>query len=93
MLAQLLLLAFASAVPSFDLDKICHAGVSKGNEKADYELCEASEKGALEKLRGKWSQYPAKERDDCAHAIGEAPGGSYVELLTCIELQHSDAPK
>jgi hypothetical protein len=93
MLARLLLLAFAGAVPSFDVDKMCHAGVTKGNEKSDYDLCEASEKGALEKLRSKWSQYPVKDRDGCAHAIGEAPGGSYVELLTCIELQHPDSAK
>ncbi|HLW91765.1 MAG TPA: hypothetical protein VKS78_10740 [Roseiarcus sp.] len=89
----LFLAAIASTVPNLDVAKLCR-GEASVQQSADYDGCVKEQQAAEQELQSKWSQYPAKARDGCARAIRAAPGGSYVELETCIEIQtDTGAPK
>jgi hypothetical protein len=83
----LFLAAIASVVPTLDVEKLCRGEASVHAQAADYDGCVKEQQAAQQELQAKWRQYPAKARDGCARAIRAAPGGSYVELETCIEIQ------
>ncbi|HLJ71415.1 MAG TPA: hypothetical protein VKU03_08865 [Roseiarcus sp.] len=90
MLPIILIAAAISALPHFDIDRICR-GDGSDRAKAEYKTCTGSEQTALAALQQKWAQYPAKLRKECAHVARVAPESTYVELQTCIESQIGDA--
>jgi hypothetical protein len=55
------------------------------DEASGFQSCLQDEKTARDELRQKWDRFSANERETCA----EPPGVtfSYVELLTCLEMQ------
>ena len=59
---------------------------SSGGEKSAYQGCLDDELQAQETLAKSWSSFKAGAQKDCVEVtrIGGAP--SYVELLTCLEL-------
>jgi hypothetical protein len=85
---QIVLIAAAvSALPHFDVERLCHASglFNTGDKSEQYKLCASGELAALSKLQKKWAQYPAKIRNECADMVRVAPGSSYVDLEVCIE--------
>lgn len=90
MLPIVLIATALSALPHFDIDRICR-GDGSVRAKAEYKTCLGSEQTALATLQQKWAQYPAKIRKECAHVARIAPESTYVELQTCIESQVGDA--
>ena len=62
------------------------SGVDKNNA---YKGCMQDEMAAKDQLAKRWSQFKPKDRSDCVEQARE-PSPSYVEVLTCLEMD-SDA--
>lgn len=89
MLVMFLLAALGASIPLANLNKICQsAQVDTLPEDRARALrgCVGDETSARDQLRRDWGRYSAAEKSNCA----ETPGMqfSYVELLTCMEMQH-----
>ena len=88
-MSQLLLaMAMAAAIPTTDPGVICQPARSAAlpEDKAGaYQSCIREEPAARDLLRQKWMRFSAEARNVCAQPSGV--GQSYVELLTCLEMQ------
>jgi hypothetical protein len=92
MLASLLLATGASAAnkgspPKLDVKSTCQrAQPLSSGEKSAYQGCLDDEMQARHELEKSWPKFKASAQKDCVEVtkIGGAP--SYVELLTCLEL-------
>jgi hypothetical protein len=51
--------------------------------------CMRDENAAREQLVAIWSTYPASIRDRCAEEATIAGAGSYVDLLTCMQMTNA----
>lgn len=78
----------ADAPPKFDVDKSCRASFAadKGAMKQSLDGCLADEKGAGEEIGRDWAKYPARDRDHCEKLATLGGTGSYVEMLTCLQI-------
>ena len=90
MLMQLPIIILASlhpvsdAVPKFDIARECQFEVgSNGTQNS----CAADEAQARNRLQEEWSQFPPGVRSQCAQESGMDGIASYVELLTCLEME------
>ena len=88
MLTMLLLAALGTSVPQADVNKICQsAQVDSLPEDRVSALrgCVGDETQARDQLRRDWGHYSTADKGNCV----ETPGMqfSYVELLTCLEMQ------
>jgi len=85
------LLAFVAAaradqVPNLDVEKSCREAKDFGattDPQQTYKNCMLDEKEAKDQLVQKWSQFKPADRRSCGPA---APSPSYVEMLTCLEM-------
>jgi len=86
-LALIIPLAFAvsDTLPRFNIEPTCKGGLDSPGLNERYDRCIAEENAAQKKLEANWSSYPAGDRTVCARTAGMA-SGSYVELLTCLEM-------
>lgn len=92
LVAGLLVSAHASAAegpPRIDTDATCRAAA-----RADAELsrpgndsCLRSEREAHDLLVSQWNDFRAADRSYCARLATLGGLGSYVQLLTCLEMQ------
>jgi hypothetical protein len=83
-----LLIALAGAPPAVDLASICRSAGTAAlpeDKAAAYDSCVRDEQAALDRLRAKWAHYSAAAQTACAGSDGITL--SYVELLTCLEMQ------
>jgi len=81
-------LLLAAAMPNADPDKICQSAkttVLPEDQSSAFQSCVTDEKAARDELRQKWTQFPAEARATCAEP--QSVPVSYVEMLTCIEMQ------
>jgi hypothetical protein len=82
-------IAFAASMPTADLDTICQgsklAALPGDDQTSAFQGCLRDEKAARDDLRQKWSHFSANAQETCAVPKGVA--FSYVELLTCLEMQ------
>ncbi len=82
------LIALAISLPTINIETTCRsarAAALPEDQSAAYDSCMRDEQDARERLRGSWTKYSAD-----AHAACNEEGGfslSYVELLTCLEMQ------
>jgi hypothetical protein len=86
--AIVLLIALAGAPPTVDLASICRSAQMAAlpeDRAMAYQGCVRDEQGALDQLRAKWTHYSADAQDACVTSGGITL--SYVELLTCLEMQ------
>jgi hypothetical protein len=83
MLQLLFAAAMATSAPHFDIERLCRS--APGDKAEAFKSCVDAEHSAESALRQKWTQYPVKARNECAHVMSLAPEASYVELQTCIE--------
>jgi hypothetical protein len=89
MLAMFLLAALGASIPPANIDKICasaQVGTLPEDRASALRGCVGDETSARDQLRREWGHYSAADKSNCA----ETPGMqfSYVELLTCMEMQH-----
>jgi hypothetical protein len=78
--------SLADQVPSLDVKKSCREAEDFGattDAKQTYKSCMQDENEAKAQLQQKWSQFKPKSRHSC---IPAAPSPSYVEMLTCLEM-------
>lgn len=88
MTPMFLLVALAAFVPTTALDSVCQGakvGLAPEEQTGAFQTCVQDEGAARDELRQKWNHFSADMRETCA----EPPGVtfSYVELLTCLEMQ------
>jgi hypothetical protein len=85
--------ALGSSIPQADVNKICeHAKVGSLSEDrvGTMRNCVGEETSARDELRRDWGKkYAVADRSNCASTPGMQ--FSYVELLTCLEMQHGGA--
>ena len=83
------LLAFASYVPTIDVHHSCRGAESvalPADRAGAHQRCVRDELTAREELSTIWRRTPIGSRQMCTDvATGTSP--SYVELLTCLEMQ------
>jgi hypothetical protein len=75
----------SDTVPRFNIEPTCKGGLGSPGLNERYSRCISEENAARQKLEANWSKYPAGDRTVCARTAGMG-SGSYVELLTCLEM-------
>ena len=93
--ASVLILALTTAataqsgVPSLNLSATCRALDRKDfSIQIDPQRCHKTENEARAKLVEDWAKYSAADRSLCTQTARMGGVESYVQLLTCLELQH-----
>jgi hypothetical protein len=82
-----LLMTVAEPVPDLNFEPLCHSGASKGlGGKDDREVCIQDEKAARGQLAKTWSGFAPADRARCVRLSTMDRTASYVEVLTCLEL-------
>ncbi len=87
MLALILAAAVStSSLPSLDISAGCKPQSPAEDQVMDYKSCVQDEETTKQKLAKEWNAYPVAARQEC---VSDRPSliNSYVELLTCIEMQ------
>jgi hypothetical protein len=80
-------------MPEFNYDQICRdSAVESLGVKDDRTVCMQDEATARAELARKWSEFDPAGRATCARISTSNHSGSYVEMLTCLELDR-DARK
>jgi hypothetical protein len=76
----------ASSIPTLDISAGCKPVAGVEDQTIDYKSCVQDEEATRQRLTKEWSSYPAAARQEC---VSDRPSlvNSYVELLTCIEMQ------
>jgi hypothetical protein len=94
LLGSQLVVAVADEVPRFNIDATCRTdeGAGGGPSLAGAGGCKRDEQDAHDRLAKMWAQFNAGDRADCTQTSMIGGAGSYVELLTCLQLR-SDARK
>jgi hypothetical protein len=83
------LVALAASAPNVDLQRICQGARSAAlpeDRASAFDSCMHDEQAARDQLQQKWTQFPSAARDTCA--LPQAVMTSYVEMLTCLEMQN-----
>ena len=83
-----LLAALGSSIPAADINKICASAqvdaLPVDRAKA-LRGCVGDETSARDQIKREWNRFTATDRSNCAPTPGMK--FSYVELLTCLEMQ------
>jgi hypothetical protein len=83
-LATLLPVAVSNTVPKFDVVRECHY---EGGSTADIDRCSRDEAAAFEQLKNEWAQFVGTDKSTCTKEATTSDLASYVELLTCLEME------
>jgi hypothetical protein len=88
MLVMFLLAALGASIPQADINKICE-GAKVGALPADrvsaLRSCIGDETSARDQIKREWNRFTVADRSNCAPT--PTMEFSYVELLTCLEMQ------
>ena len=77
-------------IPHFDIDATCRVAAVADAEvlgQGGTQGCKDDEQNALAQLEKQWNQFPSSDRRQCQQLASETDEPSYVELLTCLEMQ------
>jgi len=88
MSAIFLLIALASSAPAINIDATCQAARDAAlpeDRAGAYQSCVRDEQSARDQIQSKWTKYSASAHAACAETGGFSL--SYVELMTCLEMQ------
>jgi hypothetical protein len=77
-------IAVTDAVPQFDIARECQA---EGGTKQMEQRCTADEIQARNRLQAEWIQFSPRAKLQCNEETGTDGTSSYVELLTCLEME------
>ncbi len=89
-LAALPVTRVADDVPKFDIAAECR---SEGGTQAVLSRCTEDETDARQQLQAQWAQFKGPERASCIRETVMDGTGSYVELLTCLEMARDVRPR
>jgi hypothetical protein len=94
-LASIILLAGLSTaqaadVPKLDVERMCRESAN-ADPTIDYSAkrCIDSEYQARDELAKKWQNFSASERQECTGVATMGGTASYVELITCLEMDQA----
>ena len=80
--------AAANGIPAINVVPSCRAAA--GGDLGLYQsmdACLADEKNAHDQVAEQWNQFPHAERSSCVSMTTTGGGGTYTELLTCLEMK------
>ena len=81
--------AVASGIPQFNFERTCRETPPVAmDQKATYQQCMADERQARQQLGPAWAKASQKARTQCASLTGLGGVPSYVELITCLEMEN-----
>jgi hypothetical protein len=78
--------AILTSVPTLDVEASCHSAESLGADR-NVDLCLSVESSARQQLVQKWTEFPSADRSHCARYTTAGSGGTYTDLLTCLEME------
>jgi hypothetical protein len=82
-----LLRAVVDKVPDLNFAPICRDGAPETRgAKDDSQICMNDERDARDELAKKWSQFASEDRARCIRLSTNDHSASYVEVLTCLEM-------
>jgi hypothetical protein len=86
-----LVMPVGDRVPIINVESTCKDSVAADNATnlalpQSYESCMRDENAAKQQLVTVWSTYPAPVRDHCEQEATLVGMGSYVDMLTCMEM-------
>ena len=84
-MATLSPIAVSDTVPSFDIARECRF---EGGSTVDFDRCSEDEGAALQGLQQAWAQFAGADKKNCTVEATTSGFKSYVELLTCLEMEH-----
>ncbi len=88
MLVEFMLLGVLAQLPDVRPEYICRNArsvVLPAERGRAYETCVNEERAARDTLQQKWKLASSEARENCA--VPDATQPSYVEILTCLDLQ------
>jgi hypothetical protein len=86
-------IAVADSVPVLNVQPSCKAAADGIiGLKQDVDTCLKSEQNIHTQLTQQWSEFAAEDRTSCTRLTSMSGGGTYTELLTCLEMKR-DARK
>jgi hypothetical protein len=89
MTSVIFLMTLALTMPTTNLDSVCQsakvAALPGQDQASAFQSCLRDEKTARDELQQKWGHFSVNARETCAEPQGVT--FSYVELLTCLEMQ------
>jgi hypothetical protein len=78
--------AVAAGVPAFNSEASCHLTDSLAVDQ-NVDICLAAESSARDQLAHKWTEFPSGDRSHCIRYSSTGGGGTYTDLLTCLEME------
>jgi hypothetical protein len=82
-----LLMAAAEGVPKINVQPSCNAAAGGIiGLKQDIQTCLQEEQNVHDQLAKEWNQFRASDRASCTRLATMSGGGTYTELLTCLEM-------
>lgn len=77
-----------SDLPRFNVEATCrqaaHIGLDADRDTAS---CLQDERDARDQLAREWNEFSAADRSSCKRLTGSTGGGTYTELVTCLEMR------
>ena len=87
-LSVTLLAAAPGSVPNFDARPGCSAGADAGIDiQPNIAACVQSEEQAKNELIKDWQNFSGTAKNQCVAEIRSGGPPSYIELLTCLEME------
>jgi hypothetical protein len=87
MLPFLFIAVAASNLPLYDVERSCRMDTEALGDNGAYESCLKDEQTAKETVGRDWGRYSAAARQACVPDDMGDFGNSYVEMMTCFEIQ------
>ena len=82
-----LLIAVVDKVPDLKFEPLCREGAAEiRGAKDDSQVCMDDERAARDELAKKWSEFESADRARCIRLSTNDHSASYVEVLTCLEM-------
>jgi len=79
--------AYAADVPKLPVERMCRdSAKADPSTNFDANRCIDSENRARDELVGKWTSFPAPDRQQCTQLATLGGSASYVALITCLEM-------
>ena len=74
----------ADTAPKFDIARICQ---SAGGSNEEQKRCAEEETQARDTVQTEWTQFTSSAKKQCYEEANIDSTPSYVELLTCLEME------
>jgi hypothetical protein len=75
----------ANSVPRLNVEASCRYASDIGAD-TNVNRCLSDESSARDQLVHRWSEFPVADRSQCSRYSTRSGGGTYSDLLTCLEM-------